>query len=76
MSDLEKVDYENRFIKVFLWKMNESEPTDEVSKVTQQGERKFINLYSWIDVVDNQSLGGIERSMSERIDLTQTLAGD
>jgi len=76
LSDLEKVDYENRFIKVFLWKMNESEPTDEVSKVTQQGERKFNNLYSWIDVVDNQSLGGIERSMSERIDLTQTLAGD
>jgi len=56
--------------------MNESEPTDEVSKITQQGERKFNNLYSWIDVVDNQSLGGIERSMSERIDLTQTLAGD
>ena len=76
MSDLEKVDYENRFIKVFLWKMNESEPFDEVSKITQQGERKFNNLYSWIDVVDNQSLGWIERSMSERIDLTLTLAGD
>jgi len=43
--------------------MNESEPTDEVSKVTQQGGRKFNNGYSWIGVVDNQCLGGIARRM-------------
>ena len=51
------------FVKVFLWKMNESEPFDEVSKVTQQGERKFNIGYSWTGVADNQCLGGIERRM-------------
>ena len=57
--------------------MNESEPSDEVSKITQLGDFIFFSYeYGWIDAVDNQCLGGIERSMSERINLTQTLAGD
>ena len=72
MSDLEKVNYENRFIKVFLWKMNESEPIDEVSKITQQGERKFNYEYSWIGVVDNQCLGGIERRMFMEMNKSDT----
>ena len=67
-----------KHVKVFLWKMNESEPFDEVSKITQQGEHKFKNEYSWIGVVDNQCLGGIERSIfvMREIRLTLTLAGD
>ena len=56
--------------------MNESEPSDEVSKITQLGDCFFSYEYGWIDAVDNQCLGGIERRMSERINLTQTLAGD